>query len=87
MIMDKEQRWEAKNSVHNELPVLTKYLQDSESQLPQPFNRLPYSNPAKNFLASSPWEYFATSITPLLLFCHKALQYLVPNKGPEFHCF
>jgi len=41
-----------KNSLHNEQPVLTKYLQDSESQLPQPFNRLPYSNPSKNFLAS-----------------------------------
>jgi hypothetical protein len=33
MFMDEEQRWVVKNSVQNEQPVLTKYLQDSESQL------------------------------------------------------
>jgi hypothetical protein len=87
MFMDQEQRWEVKTLVHNEQPLLTKYLQDSESQLPQPFDCLPYRNPAKNFLASSPWEYFTTSVTPLQLLCHKALQYQVPNKRPEFHCY
>lgn len=54
MFMYQEQRREVKKSVRNEQPVLTKYLQDSGSQLPQPFNRLSYSNPAKTFLAASP---------------------------------
>jgi hypothetical protein len=54
MFMDEEQRREVKTSVQNEQPVLTKNLQDSESQLPQPFNRLPYRVTTKNILASSP---------------------------------
>jgi hypothetical protein len=53
MFMDEEQRREVKSSVQNEQPLLTKNLQDSESQLPQPFNCLPYRNITKHILVSS----------------------------------
>ena len=56
-----------KNSVHNEQPVLTEYLQDSESQLPQPFNRLPYSNAAKNFVTVRVFRAFSNSLTAVQL--------------------